>query len=281
MTFLINNRDIQKGCLEVLCGLKNNFVFCYATFHLKNDDYKLWKSLIDMKKTSLLIFVLFVAISTNGQISLKAPGVKWDAIYSFDRCNEFKMEAYAKNNELMRTFHLKTYYKTDGENFVVKTITEIKGNGMETILDKSNQVAIQIFGSGGGAKPYYNAGAFKYPQEDEIKRLEIVPTSDTRVISGLPCKRYTYTYKKIFGEVWITDEVKLKNDVGVFRACKMQALHNTLSAEGFVMEMTTEDAKGGRTLMTTVSLQNNEKYTIDLSGVEMNTAINKVNYFTF
>ena len=71
------------------------------------------------------------------------------------------------------------------------------------------------------------------------------------------------------------------NDVGVFRACKMAALHNTLSANGFVMEMTTEDAKGGKTLMTTVSLQNAEKYTLDLKGVDMNTAINKVNYYTF
>ena len=73
----------------------------------------------------------------------------------------------------------------------------------------------------------------------------------------------------------------MKNDLGVFRACKMQALHNTLSVEGFVMEMTTEDSRGGRTLMTTVSLQNPEKYTVDLTGVDMNTAVNKINYYTF
>jgi hypothetical protein len=61
----------------------------------------------------------------------------------------------------------------------------------------------------------------------------------------------------------------------------MAALHNTLSAPGFVMEMTTEDEKGGRTLMKTVSLQNDEKYIVDLKGVEMTVAVNKVNYFTF
>jgi len=33
--------------------------------------------------------------------------------------------------------------------------------------------------------------------------------------------------------------------------------------------------------MKTVSLENAEKYTLDLKGVSMNTAINKVNYFTF
>lgn len=234
-----------------------------------------------MKKNVVLLIMMLGVISTYAQLNLKAAGVKWDSNYSFDKFNAFKMEAYAKNNELMRTFQLKTYYQSDGENFVVKTVTEGKGNGMETILDKKNEVAIQIIGTGGGAKPFYNAGGFKYPAENDLKRLEIVPTNETKQIAGLTCKKYTYTYKKIFGEVWITDQVSLKNDIGVFRACKMAALHNTLSVEGFVMEMTTEDARGGRTLMTTVSLQNSEKYTLDLSGVEMNKAMNKVNYFTF
>jgi hypothetical protein len=191
------------------------------------------------------------------------------------------MEVYAKNNELMRTSQIKTCYQSNGDNFAVKWNSESKGNGMETILDKKNEVAIQMFGIGGGAKPIYNAGGFKYPEPADLKRLEVIATNETKEIAGQPCKKYTYTYKKIFGEVWITDQVNLKNDLGVFRACKMQALHNTLSVEGFVMEMTTEDARGGRTLMTTVSLQNAENYSFDLSGVEMNTAINKVNYYTF
>lgn len=234
-----------------------------------------------MKKALFLVAILFAFISTFAQFSLKAPGVKWDASYSFDKCNVFKMEAYAKNNELMRTSNVRTYYQSGGENFDVKWISESRGGGMETILDKKNEVAVQMFGTGGGAKPMYNAGAFKYPAPADLKRLEIVPTSETKVIAGQPCKKYTYTYKKIFGEVWITDQVSLKNDLGVFRACKMQAIHNTLSVEGFVMEMTTEDSRGGRTLMTTVSLQNEEKYSVDLSGADMGTAINKVNYYTF
>jgi len=234
-----------------------------------------------MKKFAAFFAMMLLLISLHAQFSLKAPNVKWDSSYSFDKCNVFKMEFYAKNNELMRTFQLKTYYQSGGDNFDVKTITESRGNGMETILDKKNEVGIQIMGSGGGAKPLYNAGGFKYPAEADLKRLEIVATSETKVIAGIPCKKYTYTYKKIFGEVWITDQVTLKNDLGVFRACKMQALHNTLSVSGFVMEMTTEDAKGGRTLMTTVSLQNEEKYNVDLSRSDISTALNKVNYYTF
>jgi len=177
--------------------------------------------------------------------------------------------------------HFKTYYQADGNNFVTKLVTETKGSGMETILDKKNEVAIQIWGEGGGAIPYYNAGAFKYPEADDLKKLEIIPTSETKDILDYSCKKYTYTYKKIFGEVWITDQITLSNDLGVFRAAKMAALHNTLSVGGFVMEMTTEDAKGGKTLMKTVSLKNAEEYILNLKGVEMNTAVNKVNYYTF
>lgn len=232
-----------------------------------------------MKKPALLILSVFAATIAFAQ--LKAPGVKWDTSYAFDRFNSFQIEFYAKNNELMRTRMIKTYYQSDGDNFAVQFVSDQKGGGMKTILDKKNEVAIQIIGEGGGANPFYNAGGFKYPEAADLKKLEITPTNETKDILGYSCKKYTYTYKKIFGEVWITDQVKMPNDLGIFRAAKMAALHNTLSVDGFVMEMTTEDAKGGKTLMKTVSLDNQEKNTIDLTGVDMNTAINKVNYFSF
>ena len=234
-----------------------------------------------MKKPALLLLTTFVILMTFANLPLNPSDVKWEEGYNFDKCNVFSLEFYAKDNELMRTSSIKTYYQSDGENFMVKMIGEGSGTGMETVIDKKNEVAIQIIGTGGGATPMYNAGGYKYPPEEELKKLELIPTEETRQILGFSCKKYTYTYKKIFGEVWLTDQVTLPNDIGVFRACKMAALHNTLSVPGFVMEMTTEDAKGGKTLMKTVSLQNAEKYTVDLNGVEMSTAINKVNYFSF
>ena len=148
------------------------------------------------------------------------------------------------------------------------------------MIDKKNEVGIQIIGEGGPA-PTLNVGGYKYPAEADLKKLEIIPTNETKDICGIKCKKYTYTYLKIFGEVWLTDEVKLPNDVGVFRACKMAAKHNTLSVPGFIMEMTTEDAKGGKTLMTTVSLKVAEGYTRTLKRKDMSTSLNKVNYFIF
>jgi hypothetical protein len=235
-----------------------------------------------MKKKILILTILTVVLIILDSHSLiLAQGVKWDESYSFDKCNNFQMEIYAKNNELMRSWKYQTCYQSKGENFVVRTITDGRGMGIETVIDKINNVAIQIFGTGGAAKPTYNAGGFKYPDETELKKLDLVLTTEAKQILGLNCKKYTYTYKKIFGEVWITDQVAISNDLGVFRACKMAALHNTLSVPGFVMEMTTEDAKGGKTLMKTLSLMKDEKYIIDLKGVEMSKAINKVNYYVF
>lgn len=235
-----------------------------------------------MKSKKSLTLALILLLTIAGISQVKAPGVKWDEIYAFDRYNAFEIDFYAKNNELMKKQQLRTYYQSNGQNFDVKTITESRGAGMETIIDKKNEVAIQMFGGGGGAVPYYNAGGFKYPDSSELKKLDIVATDETKEIAGCKCKKYTYTYKKIFGEVWLTDAVTdIPNDHGVFRAAKMAALHNTLSVKGFVMEMTTEDAKGGKTLMTTISLRNKEDYKIELKGVEMNKAINKVNYFSF
>jgi hypothetical protein len=234
-----------------------------------------------MKKTTILFLMIFTALMTSANFRVSPAHVQWEQVYNFDKCNIFAIEFYAKNNELMRTQQLRTCYQSGGENFVVRILSEMRGNGMETIIDKKNEVAIQIIGTGGGATPTYNAGGFRYPDPEDLKKLDLVPTAETREILGYSCKKYTYTYKKIFGEVWLTDQVTMPNDIGVFRAAKMAALHNTLSVPGFVMEMTTEDSRGGKTLMKTVSLQNTEQYTIDLKGVQVSSALNKVNYYTF
>jgi hypothetical protein len=84
-----------------------------------------------MKKLIFLLMSLLAFISHAEH--LKAQGLKWDESYSFDKCNIFKMEFYAKGNELMRTVQYKTYYQSDGENFVVKLVTDRKGSGTETL----------------------------------------------------------------------------------------------------------------------------------------------------
>ncbi len=231
-----------------------------------------------MEKKIFIVSLILVLLTITISAQFKASGVKWDESYTFDLNNVTKIEFY-QNGKLMRTMTYRTCYQSDGDNFDVKYMPEGRGMAFETILDKKNQVGIQIMGVPQAPNTTYNAGAYKYVPDNELKKLDLVATSETKSIAGFNCKKYTYTYQKIFGEVWITDEVNLSNDLGMFRSCKMIAKHNTLSVPGFVMEMTTEDAKGGKTLMTTVSLKNQEKYTVNLKGVDMSTAINKVSYF--
>jgi len=45
--------------------------------------------------------------------------------------------------------------------------------------------------------------------------------------------------------------------------------------------MTTEDSGGGKTLMTTISVQENENYELSLAGKNIIVAINKVSYYLF
>ena len=254
-----------------------------------------------MRTILIIAFSILVSVGPLSGQQLTAPGVTWSDSYSFDRCNNMKIEAYAKNNELMRTIRYQTFYNSGGDDsksngkeivttaggllvpkhsYLVYMDAPGKGGDMETIFDMPNQVAIQVFASD-ASEPMYNAGRFKFPEGDAIKKLELSPTEETRTIAGHLCKQFTYKYKSIFGSVWIASDVDLPNDFGIFRAAKMAALHNTLSALGFVMEMTTEDAKGGKTVMTTVSLESSENTTISLPRSKMGTALNKVNYFTF
>lgn len=216
-------------------------------------------------------------LTINLTAQLKVPGVKWNESYAFDKCNKFKVDFYDKKGKIVRSLDYQTHYQSGGKNFDVRLLAPNKASNMETVFDIANEVCIQNFGNGA----MYNTGRFKYPEGDELKKLDLVETSETKEILGHKCKKYTYTYKKIWGEAWLTDEVTMSNDFGLFRAAKMAALHNTLSVGGFVMEMTTEDSTGAKTLMRTVSLGNDENYSISFKGVEMSTAINKVNYYTF
>lgn len=231
-------------------------------------------------KNSVIGLVTLTAVSfLFAQNNSKGPA--WQEQYVFDKGNTFKIEFYAKKGELMKTAHYSTHYQSTDSAYIVRLDAERKGGGMEVLIDKKTMTAVQMFGTGGGATPMYNAGMFKYPESKDLKKLELVTTNETKDILGFSCKKYTYTYKKIFGEVWLTDKVALPNDLGVFRACKMAALHNTLSISGFVMEMTTEDKNGGKTLMSTLTLEGSVSDTVSFKKVEMNKAINTINYYTF
>lgn len=233
-----------------------------------------------MKKIFVLILFIATLLNVSGQLKVTAPGVKWESNYQFSISNSFKVEFYDKKGKLMREMDYKTYYQAPGEHFDVILVNDGRGNRVETIFDKTNEVAIQIYNNP-GVEPLHNATRYKYPAETELKRLDLTPTDEYKEILGHRCQKHTYVYKKITGECWITGEISLSNDYGIFRAAKMASLHNTLSVGGFAMEMTSFDSSGAKTVMKTVSLANPDQYSISLESADMKTALNRVNYFSF
>jgi hypothetical protein len=245
-------------------------------------------------KARLMSFVMSVLVLVEFAGGLAAQGTGRPDSYVFDRYNQMKVEFFARGGELMRTLTYNTWYREDGKeaittseglnlpagDFAVEMDAPSKGNDLVTLFDMKNGTAVQIFGSD-LPEPMYNSGGWKYPAGAEIKKLDLVATGETRLIAGYTCRKFTYAFKKITGSVWMTDEVKLPNDLGIFRAAKMVALHNTLSDSGFVMEMTSEDDRGGKTVMTTVSIGNTGTKTITLPTGKVGKAINKVSYFSF
>ena len=118
--------------------------------------------------------------------------VKWEESYSFNKSNVFKIEFYAKNNELMMTTQHKIYFKNGDDNFDVQYQFD-KKYGNEVLMDKKNNVAIQIM-SKGTSMESYNAGGFKYPTGEDLKKLEVVPTNETKQILNYTCKKYTIRF---------------------------------------------------------------------------------------
>ncbi|MBN2765967.1 MAG: hypothetical protein JXR27_06300 [Paludibacteraceae bacterium] len=235
-----------------------------------------------MKRILFLSCALIISLLMEAQLielpKVTVPGLKWEKIYQFDRVNHFKVDYYDKKGKIRQSHDYDIYYQQNGKDFCVKLITG--KTDIETVFDLKNESAVQIFSSK-GTEPMYNATRFTYPDEKKAKRIDLKPTGETREIMGIMCEAYIYTLKKQNGKAWIAKNKKTSNDYGIFRASKMGMFHNTLETGGFVMEIESEDTKGVRTMMQTISLDKKTNYSVSFDGVNMGTSINKVSYFNF
>ena len=229
----------------------------------------------------LFCLLAFVSSFAHSQSSVLMPVAKWEQTYSFDAYNQFSVEYFPRNNAPAQIRAYKTYFQTAGANFYVKLINDKKGNLVEVLFDKKNQSVIQVLASIDNIPPLYSVGTYYLPVDTAVRRLDVVPTSETKMILGHNCRKYNYTYKKIVGEVWMTDALNMSNDLGVLRASRLMTLHNQLSVDGFVMEMKFLDSNGGTTVLKTVSLHNHEPYIVDLSEVSMSSVPSSVNYYAY
>lgn len=228
-----------------------------------------------------LAFLSSYCCFSQPSISVPEGGAKWEQSYQYDAYNQFRVEYYPKNCTQPQVREYKTYFQTKGDGFYVKLINDKKGNLAEALFDKMNQSVIQIFANIDNIPPLYNVGKFYFPPDSAIRKLDLIATSDEKFILDVKCRKYNYTYKKVVGEIWITDSLKFSNDIGVLRASKMIGLHNKLSVDGWVMEMKFLDSNGGTTILNTVAINLNEPYLLDLSEVNMTVIPSRINYYVF
>ncbi len=232
-------------------------------------------------KTSLsFIFLICFSFVLQAQIEIEIPKPKWnyENDYRFDKSNSFEVYFYGKKSKLLSKLDYKTHYQSFGGMFSVSH-RENNRLKLETVFDTKNQIVVQKFGE--GTEAYYNIAGYFIPEGKKIKRLELIPTEESKIILGYRCKKYIYALKNITGEAWITDEVKLTNEVGIFRASKYSKYHNGDVPEGFIMEMTSRAKNGSVTLMKTIALEQQEDYYLNFSNEKVNTSINRGNYYDF
>jgi GLPGLI family protein len=236
-----------------------------------------------MRRIILFSFVMLSLFSTEAQtkLSLKPSWLKWDSTYTFDRYNVSRVENYSKKGELMMTSDYKTYYqsKTPDGDFSIILAKQNSKDSWEVLSNKRHECFIECYRTD-GVITNCSANGYTMPTESGLSTLKLEPTDETKQILGFNCKKYTYTFNKAIGEIWITNEVKLSNDLGAYRASHMDAGNNRLSVEGFVMEIISEVPKGGKTIVKTISLSNECNYSPDYRNVEMGYSTNKKSYYT-
>jgi len=233
-----------------------------------------------MKKGILIVIALFLILGANCQI-LKPSWLKWEKKYTFDKYNVLRVENYSKKGELMMIADYKTYYQSNGNDYTTIMSSPASKDTWEVLTDKKNECFVECYWTGGTEIKDISACGYTIPADTSIKQLVVTETEATKDICGYKCRKYDFTFKKTVGEIWVTDEVKLSNDIGIFRASHMDDVHNTISVDGFIMEITMGIPKGQKTIMKTISLINDGSYTLDCSNVKMGYSVNKKGYFDY
>jgi hypothetical protein len=78
--------------------------------------------------------------------------------------------------------------------------------------------------------------------------------------------------------MWVTTQVNLPNKVGVLKASQMNQFYEDVPVEGFVLEITSINKRGMKTVMRTTALPHDIDVTVNIPE-EFGKAINKVDYY--
>lgn len=232
-----------------------------------------------MKQISILLgTIFFLSISSVAQIDLskKIPGIKYEKQYQFDNLLEMEIDFYNKNGKLEMTIPYISHFTDDYQYINIK---HQRGNTVyQTLFDMPNNNCLIILGE--GKQIMGSASVMKDNKNRSLKELPMTKTDESKKILGQTCTRYTFDVPEFKGEMWVSTQVPLLNDVGVLKASKMGKYYQKIQAKGFVMEITSLTPKGKETVMRTTSLKQAKNYEVNIPD-EFGAAINKVDYYEY
>lgn len=233
-----------------------------------------------MKTNWFLIMCLLVsmAISSAAQIDLskKIPGIKYQSQYTFDAVIDMQIDFYSPKGKLQESIPYYGHYTNDYKHINIK---HKRGNTVyQTLFDLPNNNCLIVLGEGNQVMG--SASVMKDNSGRTLKKLNLIITNEVKIIAGKTATKYTFDVPEFQGEMWITQQVKLPNDVGILKASKMGKYYQQLSVDGFVMEITSLTPKGRKTVMKTLGF--NSKKSLSLTIPEdFGRAINKIDFYEY
>lgn len=238
------------------------------------------KKTCKMKTNRIFLFIVFILLCqiTKAQIDLskKIPGIKYESTYTFDAAIDMQIDFYNPKGNLQESIPYFSHYTN---NYQYINIKHRRGNTVyQTIFDMPNHNCLIILGE--GDQVMGSAALMKDNDGRTLKKLELTKTDEVKTIADKTSTKYTFDVPEFKGEMWITTQVNLPNDVGILKASKMGKYYQQISAEGFVMEITSITPKGRKTLMKTLAFHSSKSLKVTIPE-EFGRAINKIDYYEY
>jgi hypothetical protein len=230
------------------------------------------------KTYTLLALAMLAIISVHAQVKLNPTNqrIQYDNSYHFSAGIEMEIEFYDRKGKLEQTIPYFSYYSDDFSHIAIR---HERGRTIyQTIFDLPNNNCLILLGEGENLNG--SAAVMKDNQGTELKVLKLENTGISKPILGYSCTQYTFEVKEFTGEMWLTDEIDLPNDVGIFKASKTAKYYQTLSERGFVMEITSTTPKGRTTVMRTTAMHPSLSYTVNIPD-PFGHSLNKIDYYNY
>ncbi len=230
------------------------------------------------KASTMLAAAILALTGAQAQVKLNPTNqrIAYENSYHFTAGIEMEIDFYDRKGNLDQSIPYFSYYNDDFSHIAIR---HERGRIVyQTIFDLPNNNCLILLGEGDNLNG--SAAVMKDNQGTEMKMLELENTGETKPILGHSCTRYTFDVKEFSGELWMTDEVDLPNDVGIFKASKTAKYYQMLSEDGFVMEITTTTPKGRTTVMRTTAMKPSLSFSVNIPD-PFGRSLNRIDYYAY